>query len=208
MQALQGIQADLVGGLGWVDMSSLVVIALFFLLGLGKGLVWQVSRAVAVVGGYAAAARFGPSVAEQVAGAECTYAHVYLAYAAVFLAAFGLLSFAGRLVHGLLHGAGLGIFDRLGGGLLGIGTGAAVVLGLLAAVTMFAPRTTAYAAVQESRTMALGRAALDVLGDLVPAPVHAAFAPPDTAPATKTTGPRQVATPALDAALEAAERGR
>ena len=49
--------------LGWVDMTALGVILVFFVLGLFKGLIWQVSRIVILVSAYFVAGQFGHDVA-------------------------------------------------------------------------------------------------------------------------------------------------
>jgi uncharacterized membrane protein required for colicin V production len=200
MQDLNLVCSGLIGDLGWVDLSALTVVALFFLLGLGKGFVWQIGRVLALVGSYALAAVFGPGLAAHVfAGTPQSLPHLYLAYAVLFLLGFLALSAGVRLVHGLVHRAGLSTFDRLAGGLVGVGTGSGVVLVGLAVVLMFGQRFPVYAEVLDSRAAALGRAALDAAGPLVPEPVHAAFAPRSPAPAA--VRPLHAHTPALDAAL-------
>jgi uncharacterized membrane protein required for colicin V production len=169
--------AHVSAGLGFIDLGALTVVALFFLLGLCKGMVWQIGRLLAVLSGYGVAARFGPDVAARVLGGDGPmHAYVYLAYVAVFLATFVVVALLARGVRALLQNAGLGLFDRLGGGLFGVGTGAAIVVGLLALVLMFGRRLPLHDSVQSSRALALTRTALTALGDLVPAPIQAAFA--------------------------------
>ena len=197
----------LVADLGWVDLSALTVMALFFLLGLFRGMVWQIGRAVAVIGGYGLAMRFGPTLAAHVGEGEvAAYGYVYLSYVVVFLLAFFGLSLLARAVRAMVQRAGLGLFDRLGGGLFGVATGGAVVIGLLAVVLMFGQRFPAYASVQASRAIVVSRTALSALGDLVPEPVQAAFSPP--ARERVATRPQRADTPALDAALRDVAAGR
>ncbi|MEZ5964990.1 MAG: CvpA family protein [Planctomycetota bacterium] len=203
MQDLARLWNDLVGDLGWVDLSALTILALFFLLGLVRGLVWQVGRVVALLGAYFASAWFAPGLAAYVfAGTEIAAVHAHVAHVLVFLVAFLLLSWGARTVHAAVRRSGLSGLDRLGGGLLGVGTGSAVVLGLLCLLLMFGQRLTVFGDVQASHTLQIGRVAVDVLGTWVPTPVQAVFEAKRAGPGP--TRPLSVATPALDRWLETA----
>lgn len=176
----------LAGDLGWVDLSALTILALFFLLGLIRGLVWQVGRACAVLGGYGLAVTYGAGLGRELfAVPEPRGPQLYVAYVLVFLLAFFALSLVAKLVQVLVRRAGMGGYDRLGGGALGIVTGSSVVLGLLALVLMFGERFPVHSAVRESHALRLSQQAVAALGDLVPRPLQVAFAvePPRVASA-------------------------
>jgi uncharacterized membrane protein required for colicin V production len=196
MQDLELLWTTLAGDLGWVDLSSLTVVALFALLGLVRGLVWQVGRALTLIGSFAASVSLAPALAQHVfAGAPLAMVHSHVAHVLVFLAAYLVLAALARGGHALVRRSRISVFDRLAGGLLGVGTGAALTLALLALALMFGQRLPLYHVVQESRTLALGRTAVRALGDVVPASVQQAFAPPDrgmvkAAPSVATGGAR------------------
>jgi uncharacterized membrane protein required for colicin V production len=130
-----------------------------------------------VLGGYGLAVTYGPALgAELFAVPSPTGPHLYVAYLLVFLGAFFGLSLVAKLVQVLVRRAGMGTYDRLGGGALGVVTGGSVVLGLLALVLMFGERFPVHGAVRASRALQLGQQAVAVLGNLVPQPLQVAFA--------------------------------
>lgn len=207
MQHLERLWTSLVGDLGWVDLGALTIVALFFLLGLIRGLVWQIGRIVALLGSYVLSASYASPLAAYVfADSPASTVHVYVAYVVVFLAALFVLSWLARMAHAIVRRSGLSAFDRLGGGLLGIGTGGAVVFGLLTVTLMFGERLPLYHPVQASHAIDLGRVTVHVLGPWTPAPVRAAFDRPPYE--RRATRPYTAATPTLDRLLEDVARER
>ena len=165
--------------LGWVDKTAIGVLVVFFVLGLFKGLIWQVSRIAILVTAYFVAGRFGRQVAEllggesPVAGAEVASqpavdeTTLYLAYCILFVAVLIVLSLIAMLVKKLADKAGLGFFDRLGGGVLGVATGACVVLFGVFVVHMFFPGSGLAMAAESSHSLRWSRKAIDWLGSAV-----------------------------------------
>lgn len=176
--------------LGWVDRTALAVLAVFFVIGLFKGLIWQVSRVAILVVAYAVSGRFGQPLGDLLArtpavGGETATGPVqvdtpdttlYLAYVLVFLAVLVVLSLAAILLQKLAKKAGLGFFDRLGGGVLGVATGACVVLFGLSVVHMFFQRSSLAQAAESSHSLRLSRRAIDWLGESVPDDLRLVFA--------------------------------
>jgi uncharacterized membrane protein required for colicin V production len=168
--------------LGWVDATALGVLATFFVIGLFKGLIWQVSRIAILVVAYVLAGRFGsdlgswfaqtPAVGgrEPVNGipVETPDTTLYLAYILLFLVVLTALSLLAIVLQKLATKAGLGFFDRLGGGVLGVATGACVVLFGLFVVNMFFRGSQVAAATSDSHALRISRQALDWLGRTVP----------------------------------------
>ncbi len=211
--------------LGWVDHTALAVLLVFFVLGLFKGLIWQVSRIGILVVAYVAAGRFGGTVGEwfartpavggtaQQAPADAPETTLYLAYVLIFLVVLVALSLLAMLIHRLAQKAGLGFFDRLGGGLLGIATGACVVLFGLFVVNMFFSGSQLASAAETSHALRISQRAIDLLGEGVPdelrtvialAPLHTPVAPkpsptpggaPAGGPATEALPPGPDAAP-------------
>ncbi|MFY9344228.1 MAG: CvpA family protein [Planctomycetota bacterium] len=170
--------------LTWVDHTALGVLLVFFVIGLFKGLIWQVSRIAILVVAYVITGRFGGTVADLIAGppaeappgtpppAETT---IYLAYVLLFLAVLIVLSLLAMLLQKLAAKAGLGFFDRLGGGVLGVATGGCVVLFGLAVVHMFFQGSQIAAAAGQSRSMQWSTRAIDWLGERVPDDLRKVF---------------------------------
>ncbi len=172
--------------LGWIDTTALGVLLAFFVLGLFKGFIWQVSRVGILVTAYFAAGWFGPDVAamlsppadvpaqmpgqmpalaEPAAGPGET--SLYLAYCLLFIAVLIVLSLVTLLVKKLADKAGLSFFDRLGGGVLGVATGACVVLFCVLVVHMFFPQSELARAARGSHSLAFSKRAIDLLGGAV-----------------------------------------
>ena len=180
--------------LGWIDTTALGVMLAFFVLGLFKGFIWQVSRVGILVAAYFAAGWFGPDVAamlspppelpaqmpgqvpgqlpgqmpgsgEPAAGPGET--SLYLAYCLLFIAVLIVLSLVTLLVKKLADKAGLSFFDRLGGGVLGVATGACVVLFCVLVVHMFFPQSELARAARGSHSLAFSKRAIDLLGGAV-----------------------------------------
>lgn len=158
--------------LGWVDLTALGVILVFFVMGLFKGLIWQVSRIVILISAYFVAGQFGHDVAAMlgasppasVPGVETT---LYVAYCLLFVGVLIVLSLLAILIRKLAHKAGLGFFDRLGGGVLGVATGACVVLAGVFGVNMFFPQSELARAAGGSHSMRFSQQAIDMLGERV-----------------------------------------
>jgi membrane protein required for colicin V production len=166
--------------LGWVDHTALAVLGVFFVIGLFKGLIWQVSRIAILVVAYVVAGRFGQPLGELLARTpavggkdgpgpiETPDTTLYLSYVLLFLAVLVALSLLALLLQKLAAKAGLGFFDRVGGGVLGVATGACVVLFGLFVVHMFFQGSQLAQAAESSYSLRLSRRAIDWLGDAVP----------------------------------------
>jgi len=163
--------------LGWVDRTALAVLTAFFVIGLFKGLIWQTSRIAILVVAYLVAGRYGQSLGEMiarknavpdevVAGAPDTT--LYIAYVALFVVVLVILSLLAMILQRLAAKAGLGFFDRLGGGVLGVATGSCIVLFGLFVVHMFFKGSALAHAAESSHTLRLSRLGIDWLGRTVP----------------------------------------
>lgn len=161
--------------LGWIDKTALGVLLVFCVMGLFKGLVWQVSRIGILIAAYLVSGQFGHDVAEllhrtggQTAAdpgpADTT---IYLAYCLLFVAVLVVLSLLAMAVKKLVDKAGLGFFDRVGGGVLGVATGACVVLAMVFAINMFFPQSELARAAERSHSQRFSRRAIEWLGTAV-----------------------------------------
>ncbi len=184
--------------INWVDHTALGVLLVFFVLGLFKGLIWQVSRIAILAAAYVVAGRFGSDVAAMLAspapGPDGSVAPIgettlYLAYLLLFVGVLVVLSLITLLVQKLANKAGLSFFDRLGGGVLGVATGACVVLFGLFVVHMFFRDSNLAQAAERSHCLRLGKRAIDWLGPKVPDDLRAVFALEPLQPRPVVGGP-------------------
>jgi uncharacterized membrane protein required for colicin V production len=203
--------------LGWIDRTALAVLLVFFVLGLFKGLIWQLSRIGILVVAYVVSGWWGhdlaavlrggsgdeaggapaePSAqagqtAQSVADAAATTGEttLYIAYAVLFLGVVIVLSLVAMMLKRLVDGTGLGFFDRIGGGVLGVATGACVVLALVFALHMFVPGSKLAAAAESSHALRLSQRAIDWLGRAVDDDLRAVLA---LQPLTPAEGPDAV----------------
>ena len=187
---------DALQSLGWIDRTSLGVLVVFFALGIFKGFIWQVSRVGILVAAYVVAGRYGQDVASLLGSAPGVTADparlpepgaagpvveaaaplappapgettIYLAYCLLFVVVLVALSLVTMLVKRLADKAGLGFFDRLGGGVLGVATGGCVVLFFVFVVQMFFPRGDLAVAARSSHAMRLSQRMVGLLGGVV-----------------------------------------
>jgi uncharacterized membrane protein required for colicin V production len=184
--------------LGWVDTTAATLLFAFFVVGLWKGLFWQTSRIGILVVAWLTAARFGKPFGHEAhrlltgpGEVPPTDTAVYLAYVALFVATVVLLSLLALVVQKLVAKAGLTFFDRLGGGVLGIGTGACIVMFLVSLVLMFFRDSEAAAACRSSHSHRLSQKAVDLLGRVVPDELRAVYRlePLRSLPGSEGNGP-------------------
>ncbi len=196
--------------IGWVDRTAMAVLLVFFVIGLFKGLIWQVSRVGILVAAYVVSGRYGHVLGDWLAqdpagslngtgGAEPVPAThgvdgavqasdavlhspqpaettLYLAYVLLFLAVLVVLSLLAILLQKLAKKAGLGFFDRVGGGVLGVATGACLVLFGLSVVHMFFRGSQLAMAAEHSHSLRLSQQAIAMLGESVPDELRKVFA--------------------------------
>jgi len=176
---------DAVQHLGWVDITALSVLLVFFLLGLFKGIFWQVSRVVILAAAYGVAAQVGHPLGDVLlrwthAGPEPAtedqqLTAFYIGCVLVFVGVLIVLSLLSLLVQSLVKRAGLGFYDRLFGGIAGVGSGAIVVLFLLTFVYMFFPGSRVASAANASHSLRLSQQAVAMLGGMVPQELRSVF---------------------------------
>ena len=176
--------------LGWVDHTAIAVLLVFFVIGLFKGLIWQVSRVGILVVSYVIAGRFGQDVAglltrtavaspaptTEPLAPDAGETTIYLAYVLLFLVVLIALSLLAMALQKLAAKVGLGFFDRIGGGVLGVATGGCVVLFGLFVLHMFFRGSQLAMAASESHSLRLSRQAIAALGQRVPDELRQVFA--------------------------------
>ena len=126
--------------LGWIDLTAAAIILVFFVLGLFRGLVWQVSRVATLVLAYILAGWLGTALARAIGpwfpAETAPEVPRYIAYFLVFLVVLIALSLLAKFIHRLIQQSPLSFYNRLGGGLLGVATGWLCVIAGLTGVQM------------------------------------------------------------------------
>ena len=115
-------------------------------------------------------------------GAPVSGATVYLAYVVIFLAVVVLLGLAAYFIQKLVKKSGLGLYDRVCGGFLGVATGACVMIFILSIIYMFLDNFSIAEAARRSKSMVISQKTLTVLGDMVPRPMQQVFGVEESRP--------------------------
>jgi membrane protein required for colicin V production len=156
--------------LGWVDWALLVVMGVSVVVGLWRGLVFELMSLLGWVVAYVAAQALAPTVAVWLpVGAPDAVWRPLAAFALSFITVLLLWSLLARLVQLMLHATPLTAIDRLLGAVFGLLRGGVLllVLGTLLAYTP-AVRSQPW---QDSHGVGLLKVALDGLRPLLPAPM-------------------------------------
>ena len=153
--------------LTWVDWASLTFLALFLVLGLFRGFLWQASRFVGLVIAYVAANRLcGPGAdffVDQFSGLSDETAF-YLAWFAIFIGTLIVLSLLTLLLDRVIKRLELGFYDHLGGGVLGLATAAGLIVAVLGLLYKVLPEQGFVAQARESYTGEVTRYIVDRIG--------------------------------------------
>lgn len=174
------------GALNWIDLTSLGILLVFGILGLFRGFLWQASRLLSLVLGYLLASlfapRLGPWFEESLKIGDPKIA-IYLAFFAVFIAVLVVLSIVTMLLQKIIRKLDLSFYDHLGGGVMGVLTGGALIVAFLGLFYWIAPSGALATELRGSRT---GRFAREIVGRItvVPAPIRRLY----TAAAAEASG--------------------
>ena len=150
--------------LGWVDLTLLGLLAVSVLMGLARGLVFELMSLVGWLVAYSVAQLFAPELAVYLpVGAPGSALQQGLAFVLAFIAVLVTWSLLARLVRMALHATPLTLIDRLLGAGFGLLRGAVLLLAVATAV--------AYTPAQRSVAWQDSKAAAglsQVLADLKP----------------------------------------
>ena len=153
--------------LGMVDWVMAAVLALSVLVGLWRGLVFELMSLVGWVVAYVAAQMFSGQVAAYVpVGAPGSALHQGAAYAATFIGALLAWALLSRLVRMIIRATPLTLIDRFAGALFGVLRGG-VLLVAAATLVAFTPAARS-AAWQESQGAAWLTLAVRTLKPMLP----------------------------------------
>jgi len=121
------------------DIIVLAVVGVLMLLGLWKGLVRQIVGLAGVAAGYVIAMKFyGPLAAKFLTGFRPATGRV-ISFLAIFIACIIAASIIGWIAEKLMHTTGLGILNRIGGGILGAMKGYLIVSVVVMIMVSFLP---------------------------------------------------------------------
>ncbi len=153
--------------LGWVDWALLVVLVVSMIVGLWRGLVFEVLSLVGWVVAFFAAQAFAPSLAGMLPiGVPGSALNHGVAFLAAFVLALVLWALGSRLMRLLIHATPLQPVDRVLGGVFGLARGAVLLLAV-ATVVMLSPAQRS-AAWQQSHGAAWLATALQGLKPVLP----------------------------------------
>jgi membrane protein required for colicin V production len=153
--------------LGWVDWALLAVLVVSVVVGLWRGLVFEVLSLVGWVVAFIAAQAFAPGVASVLPiGVPGSALNHGVAFALTFVLALVIWALGSRLLRLIIHATPLQPVDRMLGGVFGLARGAVLLLAV-ATVVMLSPaqRSTAW---QQSRGAAWLATALQGLKPVLP----------------------------------------
>ncbi len=156
--------------LGWVDWTMLSVLGLSVLVGLARGLVFELMSLVGWAVAYFAAQLFSPQLAVHVPiGAAGSALQQGAAFAATFLAVLLVWSLLARLLRLLVRATPLTVIDRLLGAIFG-GLRGLLLLLVVATVVAYTPALRAPAWQASIGAAWLGQA-ISVLKPMLPTEV-------------------------------------
>jgi membrane protein required for colicin V production len=152
---------------GWVDWALLAVLAISVVVGLWRGLVFEVLSLVGWVVAFIAAQALATIVAAYVPiGVPGSALNHGIAFFATFVLALIVWALASRLARMVIHSTPLQPVDRVLGGVFGLARGAVLLLAV-ATVVMLSPAQRS-AAWQQSRGAAWLATALQGLKPMLP----------------------------------------
>ncbi len=162
--------ADAMPVLGWVDWTLLAVLALSVMVGLWRGLVFELMSLVGWVVAYVVAQALSPQLAGYVpVGAPGSALHQGAAFAVTFVLALLAWALLSRLVRLIVHATPLTVLDRFLGAGFGLLRGGVLLLAL-ATLVAFTPAARSQPW-QDSQGAAWLRVALQGIKPVLPADV-------------------------------------
>lgn len=134
-----------VGDLGWVDLTLLAVMAFSVILGLWRGIAFELVSLLGWLVAYVLACAAGPYVAQlwpdggsHPAGASAAAFRLWGSYALVFVVVLLLCTGLARLLRALLMRTPLSVVDHLLGGVFGL-LRAALIMVIIATLVALSP---------------------------------------------------------------------
>jgi membrane protein required for colicin V production len=124
-------------GVVWVDVALLAILALSVVVGLVRGLVFEVMSLLGWLAAWIAAQWLSPEVAPHLpVGAPGSASNHAAAFAATFVVALLVWSVIARVLRMLIHATPLSLVDRLLGAVFGLLRGALLLLAIATVVSL------------------------------------------------------------------------
>lgn len=125
--------------LGWVDLTLLAILAVSVLIGLWRGLTFELVSLLGWLVAFVIANSCGPLLAEVVPlGEPGSGLRLWICYAIVFFAVLVSCTLLARMLRALISATPLSVVDRLLGGVFGVARGA-LILVILATLVSLSP---------------------------------------------------------------------
>jgi membrane protein required for colicin V production len=123
--------------LGWVDLALLTVLAVSVLVGLWRGLVFEIVSLLGWLVAFVIANSAGPFLADEMPfGDPASPLRLWAAYLVVFVLVLVACTLLARMLRALISATPLSVIDRLLGGLFGVVRGALVLVIVATLVTL------------------------------------------------------------------------
>ncbi|MEE2887636.1 MAG: CvpA family protein [Planctomycetota bacterium] len=186
--AVQGL--DRYATVEWIDCIAALALGVFFLLGLMRGFWWQFSKIATLLAAWFLASHYGPdgeAIVNEVFNPAASPAAsppdstsdlpLFLSYVGIFILTVVVLSILSGLLQKLIEESGLSFYNRIGGAVLGLGTGAIAVIAVLAGIKFLDKNSSIAQAADRSLTMGYTQTTLElpVIKQLVPGWMLARF---------------------------------
>ncbi len=157
--------------LSWIDVTSLGILLVFGILGLFRGFLWQASRLLSLLLGYVFASIFAENFATWLTvklSIKNEKIAVYLGFFLIFVGVLVVLSVLTMILQRFVKQLELSFYDHLGGGFLGVLTGAALMIAALGAAFWAFPQTSLVVEARQSNTGIIARKVVETFSDLIP----------------------------------------
>lgn len=158
--------------LGALDIISLVILVFFFVLGLIKGFTWQVVRLATIVVGMAAAKALAPDfkgfLERTFTSLQDSQYTIYVAYFTIFVAIFIAGTILAILLSKVIKKLKLRSADSFFGGLVGLLTGASILIVLVIVLLSIFDEGAIHDEVKESHTFRYSGWAIDKATPFIP----------------------------------------
>lgn len=151
MPALTALDA---GGIRWLDVLGLAAVLLFTVLGIRRGLWWQIVRLLGLVCALAVARAAAPALGGRIHALTDFNARISggLAWSAIFAAGLLAVALIGRVGRASLEAVQLGWLDRLGGAVAGAASGGVLYVGALLCMCQVLPESFLHETLRGSRS--------------------------------------------------------
>jgi membrane protein required for colicin V production len=170
------------------DIAVVAAVGILTFLGFWKGLVRQVVGLVGVVVAYVVAMKFsGALAAKFLKGFLPVTGHV-ISFLALFFACVIVASVFGWILGRLMSSAGLGVLNRIGGGVLGGAKGCLIVAVVTMLLTAYLPRNSGF--LEGSRTMKYIQPVARMISEVAPEGIKMKYDEKTQRPG-RTSGKRQ-----------------